>query len=132
MLLLGRNEKQSNPLHIYLLLPLTQLRECSFWIHTQKWINLLSLCEIIQHLAGHSWLSSVWAACLKRIFESYEKVLCRWARQGQFKCLVFFFSLKNLSSSGQVAQLFRALSPYDKVVGLIPHQGTYKNHPMNT
>ena len=35
-------------------------------------------------------------------------------------------------SPGQVAQLVRELSQYAKVVGLISHQGTYKNQPMNT
>ena len=32
---------------------------------------------------------------------------------------------------GQVAQLVRVLSPYTKVAGLIPGQGTYKKIIMN-
>ena len=36
------------------------------------------------------------------------------------------------NSSGPVAQLVRVLSPYAKVAGLIPGQGTCKNQPMNS
>ena len=35
-------------------------------------------------------------------------------------------------SPAQVAQLVRASSPYAKVTGSIPGQGTYKKQPMNT
>ena len=34
--------------------------------------------------------------------------------------------LKNKHSAGNVAQFARVLSPYTKVAGLIPSQGTYK------
>ena len=38
---------------------------------------------------------------------------------------------KEIPGPGQVAHLVRALSPYAKVVGSIPSQGSYKNQPMN-
>ena len=44
-----------------------------------------------------------------------------------------FSSLYLIPARGlsQVAQLVRASYQYTKVVGLIPKQGTYKNHPTN-
>ena len=51
------------------------------------------------------------------------KILKSWVVKGMVK--------EGSSRLGWAAQLVRVLHGYAKVAGLIPHQGTYENQPMN-
>ena len=68
--------------------------------------------------------------CNKRVNLYFEHALIAISKTGVLVYLGCYNEIPQ-AGPGQVAQLVRASSQYDKVVGSIPGQGIYKNQPMN-